>query len=94
MDHYVRWGSLQEIASLQPFGSDTFSIAAAALKSGTATKSEPKPAFEEDFYVICHNHSFVSLLSPFLPYFLYRRISTRKEQSSPMPMPKAMMSQK
>ncbi|MBQ3717501.1 MAG: hypothetical protein II901_03875 [Paludibacteraceae bacterium] len=59
-----------------------------------AKKNVPKDAFEEDFYVICHNHSFVSLLSSFLPYFLYRRISTRKEQSSPMPMPKAMMSQK
>ena len=53
-----------------------------------ATKSEPKPAFEEDFYVKCLNHSFVSLLSSFFPYFLYRRISTRNEQRRPMPMPR------
>lgn len=59
-----------------------------------AKKNVPKDAFEEDFYVICHNHSFVSLLSSFLPYFLYRRISTRKEQRRPIPIPQAMMSQK
>ena len=65
-----------------------------AWRSVTIQKNVPKDAFEEDFYVICHNHSFVSLLSSCLPYFLYRRISTRNEQSNPMPMPKAMMSQK
>ena len=65
-----------------------------AWRSVTIQKNVPKDAFEEDFYVICQNHSFVSLLSSCLPYFLYRRISTRKEQRSAMPMPKAMMSQK
>ena len=34
------------------------------------TKNVPKDAFEEDFYVICHNHSFVLSLSSLRPYFL------------------------